>query len=335
MKSFFDRIKTKISSKTKKVGKNIEKKVEVGMTTPPEKQPSKRIWFLVVGITIAVLVLAELVFAVLIYGFKMENKTTKTAAKIIPYPAAFTSSGVVTMADFYHEKDYVNHFYSSTKQESSVNQAELDKQIVNQLIENRIVANEAIKMKYKVSDKEINDAVQKIIDSNGGQDKVEKTLQELYGLSLKQFKDLVRTQIIRDKIGKEAIEQVTVRHILIRVDQNAPQDQIDAAKAKIQTITGEIKAGLSFEDAAKKYSEDVGSNEQGGALEPFSRGEMVKEFEDVAFSQPINVVSEPVRTSFGWHLIKVEKKTGFINKSFDDWLTNLKNHSIILIFYRQ
>ena len=334
MSSIIEKFKIRLKSKSKKIEKNIETGIENEMVVPPEKQPIKRVVFIALSSIIALFVLAVLVFGIMIYGYKTENKITKTAAKIIPFPAAFTSSGVITMADFYHEKDYINHFYLATKQESSVDQKELNKQIVNQLIENRIVYNEAIKMKYKVNNKEINDSMSQIYETNGGQEKVEETLSELYNLTVKQFKELIATQLVRDKISNEAIEKVTVRHILVRVDENAAEDKVNEGKAKIEKIAEEIKGGLSFEEAAKKYSEDVGSNEQGGLLEPFGRDEMVKPFEDAAFSAPINEATKPVRTSFGFHLIKVEKRTGFIDKSFDQWLSDLKSKSIILVFYK-
>lgn len=334
MSSIIEKFKNRLKSKSRKIEKKVETGIEDEIEISPDKQPIKRTVFIILSCIIALFVLADLTFGVMIYGFKVENKVTKTAARIIPFPAAFTSSGVITMADFYHEKDYINHFYLATKQESSVDQKELNKQIVNQLIENKIVNNEAIKMKYKVSDQEINDAISQIFQSNGGQDKVETTLSELYNLSLKQFKELIATQLVRDKISNQAIEKVTVRHILVRVDENAAEDKVSEAKAKIDKISEEIKGGLSFEEAAKKYSEDVGSNEQGGFLDPFGRDEMVKPFEDAAFSAPINEVTKPVRTSFGFHLIKVEKRTGFIDKSFDKWLSDLKSKSIILNFYK-
>jgi len=332
--SFIKNLKEKIKSRTLKAEVKIEEDINKELSTPPEKQPAKRIVFIAIAIIISIFALAELAFSAMIYGFKVENKATKLAVKIIPLPAAYTSSGVITMADFYHEKEYINHFYNSTKQESGVNQKELSKQILTQLEENKIVNNEAIKLKMKISAKETDDAVNKILEANGGKDKVEQTLSELYGLSIEQFKVLVNTQLIRDKINNEAIEKVTVRHILVRVDQNAAEDKVNEAKTKIEGIANEIKGGLSFEDAAKKSSEDVGSNEQGGLLDAFSRDEMVKEFEDVAFSQPINEVSAPFKTSFGYHILKVEKKTGYIHSSFEKWLTNLKNRSIILNFYR-
>lgn len=75
-------------------------------------------------------------------------------------------------------------------------------------------------------------------------------------------------------------------------------------KAEADSIKSQIDNGTSFEAMAKKYSK-CPSGENGGDLGYFQRGQMVKEFEFAAFDLPVGKVSEPVRTEFGWHLIKV------------------------------
>ncbi|MFA9396991.1 MAG: peptidylprolyl isomerase, partial [Clostridiaceae bacterium] len=72
-------------------------------------------------------------------------------------------------------------------------------------------------------------------------------------------------------------------------------------------IKKEVAEGLSFEEAAKKYS-SCPSKEKGGDLGEFPKGAMVKEFEDAAFTLPLGTVSEPVKTQFGFHLILVVDK---------------------------
>ena len=138
--------------------------------------------------------------------------------------------------------------------------------------------------------------------------------------------------MLRDKLDQDLIARVTASHILVRVDKNAPEDQVAAAKAKIDGYLAEIKGGVDFAEQATKHSEDVGSAESGGALEPFAAGEMVKEFSDVAFSTKVGEISEPVRTDFGWHIIKVEAKKGTIEKTFGDWLDDIKKKSLIIKF---
>jgi parvulin-like peptidyl-prolyl isomerase/cytochrome c-type biogenesis protein CcmH/NrfG len=107
---------------------------------------------------------------------------------------------------------------------------------------------------------------------------------------------------------KYAILEVKARHILIKVDENAPEEQVAQAKKKIEEIKKELDSGADFAELAKKYSEDTSNAGNGGDLGWFGKGVMVKEFEDAAFALDIGKVSAPVRTRFGFHLIKVEDK---------------------------
>lgn len=90
------------------------------------------------------------------------------------------------------------------------------------------------------------------------------------------------------------------------------------AEDKCQTILESILNGeKTFEDAAKEFS-TCPSGARGGDLGQFGRGQMVKEFEDVAFAAEIGEVKGPVKTQFGYHLIKVENKSEETVASFDE-----------------
>ena len=91
------------------------------------------------------------------------------------------------------------------------------------------------------------------------------------------------------------ITSVKASHILVET-----KSQADFIKSKID-------GGESFETMAKKYSK-CPSGENGGNLGYFEKGQMVPEFEDAAFELPVGKVSEPVKTEFGWHIIKVYDK---------------------------
>jgi len=275
----------------------------------------------------------ETVFAINVYAFKSKDNITRYVSKAIPYPAVFTMSGISTVSDYWMEKDYIEHFYDSTKQ-TGFNEDDLSKQILMQEAENVIIKRESIAYKVSVSQTEVDEAMSQIYEGNGGTEEVEKALKDLYGLSISEFKRLVKTQLLRDKINKDVIERVTARHILIRVEEGATEEVIQEAKNRIDSYVNEIKAGLSFEEAANKYSEDVGSNQDGGLLEAFARGDMVEEFEKVAFSTPIGEISEPFRTSFGWHILKSESKTGYVDKSFETWVSDLIDQNFVINLYK-
>lgn len=280
-----------------------------------------------------IVAIVEVGFGVMVYKFKSEDKVTRFAAKIIPYPIAVANQDIITYNEYIKEKDYIHHFYASTGQEG-IDYPAIDKEITNQLIENRLLAFQALINKTGATDEDVNIAINQIIDQNGGQDKVEKVLSDLYGLNLNQFKKLVREQLTRDKLNDKLIAKVKVSHILVRVDKAAPQDQVDAAKTKIDGYLTEINNGLIFSDAAKKYSEDTGSAEVGGSLDPFANGEMVPEFSKAAFDGKVGEIVGPIRTDFGWHIIKIEEKTGTVNKPFADWLADIKNKSLIINFLK-
>jgi len=97
-------------------------------------------------------------------------------------------------------------------------------------------------------------------------------------------------------------EQVRARHILLRIGNKNEED----VKKQIQALLNRAKAGEDFAQLAKQYSEDLASASNGGDLGYFQRGRMVKEFEDLAFSLKIGDIGGPVKTNFGYHIIKIE-----------------------------
>ncbi len=113
------------------------------------------------------------------------------------------------------------------------------------------------------------------------------------------------------------------KHIIITPEDGNNQK----ALADITAVREKIIAGMDFAEAAKEFSTGP-SGPTGGNLGAFQRGQMVKEFEDVAFNIPINEVSQPVLTQFGYHLILVEgredAKTASIEEVRDYITTNLK-----------
>lgn len=99
---------------------------------------------------------------------------------------------------------------------------------------------------------------------------------------------------------------VEARHILIKVDPNASPEDVAKAKERIENILQKAKNGQDFAELAKQFSEGP-SRDKGGYLGTFRREAMVKPFSDKAFSMKAGEISDPVRTQFGWHIIKVEK----------------------------
>jgi peptidyl-prolyl cis-trans isomerase D len=107
-------------------------------------------------------------------------------------------------------------------------------------------------------------------------------------------------------------EQTCASHILVKV-KSSPEDKEghtdEEAKKLAQAALDQVKGGADFATVAKKVSEDKGSGERGGDLSCFGRGRMVPEFDNVAFSLPAGQTSDLVKTSFGYHVIRVNSRT--------------------------
>jgi len=101
-------------------------------------------------------------------------------------------------------------------------------------------------------------------------------------------------------------EQAHAAHILIRIPANAGAEAEARAKLTAQQVAKLARSGADFATLAKKYSEDPGSKDKGGDLGWFERGRMVKEFEDAVFGHKPGEIVGPIKSQFGYHIIKVE-----------------------------
>jgi parvulin-like peptidyl-prolyl isomerase len=190
-------------------------------------------------------------------------------------------------------------------------------------------------------------------------------LNKATGFTEADFRALAETDLLRQKLYDAVTadvptteEEVRAQHILIRIvepqptptplpagqptptpDPNAQPTPVpvtaDEALARITEIKKQLDAGADFATLAKQYSEDTGTKDQGGELGWFGRGQMVKEFEDAAFALQPGQVSDPVKTQFGYHLIKVEERDPAHPidaytldqkkyEAFQQWLTNVR-----------
>ena len=121
-------------------------------------------------------------------------------------------------------------------------------------------------------------------------------------------------------------EERRASHILIASPQSAPVAERQAAKAKAEGILQAVKkAPDSFADAARKNSQDPGSAPNGGDLDFFARGSMVKPFEDTVFAQKKGDISEVVETEFGYHIIRLTDIKSAKQRSFEELKPEIEN----------
>jgi foldase protein PrsA len=200
------------------------------------------------------------------------------------------------------------------------------------LITNKVIELEAEKEKVKVTGNEIDQELTKLQESYGGEDGFVSALEqnnlsmvqvradiEYYLLAekliepeIKVSEEEMKTYFDENKESFEELEQVKASHILV------------ADEAAAKKVKEELDAGKDFAELAKQYSTDSSNAANGGDLGYFTKGEMAEEFENAAFKLTVNTISEPIKTEFGYHIIKVTDKKAGKPANFNDHKEEIK-----------
>lgn len=187
--------------------------------------------------------------------------------------------------------------------------------LLNQTIVTTLLLQEAKKSNIKTEDEEVTKVIGEI-KLPPGQDL--NTILSMQGFTLDEFEAKIKDQltiqkllnntIIIDVSDEEILEYFNKNKELLNQESsiNASHILVNSSK-EADDIIKELKKGKSFEDLAKEKSLDPGSKENGGNLGVFPKGAMVKEFEDAAFALKVGEISKPVKTTFGYHIIKVSE----------------------------
>lgn len=212
--------------------------------------------------------------------------------------------------------------------------------IVNRLIEKKLLEQAVVKNNITVTDAELDEGLTKYKEMFRTEENFTRYLSSA-NTTLDKIKDNIRFNKALDKLLEkdgpvtvteeqmkeyyeqnkaryEVKEMVKAAHILIRLKKEASEEEKAAALEKAKKIHGEAKKpNADFEQLAIKYSEGP-TGPKGGDLGFFTRGRMAPEFEEVAFAMKPNEISKPVLTQFGYHIIKVFEKKPAGQKPFDE-----------------
>src|SRR3990167_2965263 len=255
---------------------------------------------------------------------RFDNSFAQFWTKLYPYSVDVTGWHLVTLSDVVGQEKIIKYFADHSGNPLP-DRFEVDNKVISSLEEVELAQKALKQNKVKVKKQDVNDIIKKIEDENGGKDKVKELLQSLYGINLADFRQIVKEQLYKDKVRSDVLRNIKVRHVLLS-DENRAKD-----------IKGKIDRGeVSFADAAKQFSSDQGTKDDGGLIkinqdsEFISRDSgLVKEFNDIAFALTKGQVSDPVKSEFGWHIITVEDIKGNVDKSYDDYMSEIRKKVII------
>jgi len=255
-------------------------------------------------------------------------------AELVDRVAAVVNNDVITLSEVEKRAapELARVDQETTGPERAQKRAAALKRILDTMIDEKLVDNELKELKVSISDKEVDGAVDEVKKSYNLTDEQLQQAVSREGYSIAEYREQMRKQIGRYKLISEKVRknvkvsdadvqseydrmtrsegedyEVHVRHILIAVPRNASSAQVEQARRKAAAVAEEARGpGVNFAELAKTRSEGSSSSD-GGDLGFFKRGTMVPEFERVAFNLKTGEVSEPVRTQFGWHVLKLEE----------------------------
>lgn len=200
-------------------------------------------------------------------------------------------------------------------------------QIIEGLVNTELIKQEAERRNIKITDEDLKKMKEQSIESYGSEEHF-KSYMEQYNVSEKDFENMMREQLRYEKLTDELRKDIKVdeeAYYKENKDQFKVPEQVKAShilvkdEAKAKEIIKKLEDGEDFAKLAKEYSEDPGSKEKGGDLGFFSADMMVPEFSKVAFStEPGTFTKEPVKSQFGYHIIKVEEKKPAHEQTFEE-----------------
>jgi parvulin-like peptidyl-prolyl isomerase len=223
------------------------------------------------------------------------DNVKETVRETLDLPAAKVNGTAISYSAFTSDLESARHFFSGAAGAGAEmpDDEELRQGVLDRLIEQVVIEEEAKRFGVEVTQEEIDTEFQKLADAEGG-DPAEQ-INELYGWTIEEFKNKVmRYYVLEGKLA-EALA-------------NDPELSADV-EARANDVLSRLEAGEEFAAVAQEVSDDPGSVTNGGELGSFGRGIMVGPFEEAAFSLEPGETSGLVKTQFGYHIIKVTDST--------------------------
>lgn len=278
--------------------------------------------------------------------------TLAAQAELVDRVAAVVNNDVIALSEVYQraapELGRVNAERDAARRAKM--RDDVLKLALDQLVGEKLLEAEIRELNIEVSEQELESALDDVRRQNKVEpDQFEAMLRQ-EGFSIAQYRDFIRKHVARLKLvnlkvrGKVKIAdedlkveynrfsklegedpEIRARHILIKLDSKASPADVAAAEAKAKALAAEARQpGVDFIELAKQKSEGPSAND-GGDLGSFRRGVMVPEFERIAFNLKEGEISDPVRTKFGFHIIKVDERRNVAVQPFEEVKEQLRD----------
>lgn len=316
------------------------------------KKVGKEVAWRTVAVAVLIFVAAYFVLIGLAFYFSPtltgkidQSKIMQKTISLVPYPVAMVGGKFITGSRLLMNLASVQRFYENqdfSKVGMRVDFSTVDGkkrlemkggEIFSKLIDDTVIQAEAQKRGIDLTPDIIDQEVDRMLKEYGTGNALKNNLEKLYGWQLDDFKEnIVKPDLYREKL-------------VSYIQENDPT--FVAAKSKITAAQSDLKNGMSFTDAVKKYSEGESAKDL-GELGWFSADQMLPEVAITAFQLNIGQQSEIIQSGVGYHIVRVEdKKTEdginmvkvsqiFVRtKLFSDWLAETEKNYHIVVFSRE
>ncbi|NIN92934.1 foldase [bacterium] len=213
---------------------------------------------------------------------------------------------------------------------------EYKKSILDSLIDQELMLSEADRRGIKVTEKELNDRMNSIRQMFPDEKQFQDALKR-ENIEISELKENIRRQGLISKLSEEVTKglKVTEEETRKYYDENPAQfeheEQIQANhilvedEAQAKDIKDQLEKGADFAELAKKYSKDPGNKDKGGDLGLVSHGQMVPEFEEALFKLQPGDISDPVKTTYGFHIIKAGERKPAGKNTYEEAKKDVEN----------
>lgn len=285
---------------------------------------------------------------------KSEEEATPITAGSAPAsqagPAAVVEGEEISMKRYNEVVNYLQFQYMQQGQRLQGAQLEqVKEQSLELLINQEVLYQVAKNAGYSADEALVQQQLEQLKAQSGGEEQFQQGLAQR-NMSLQELKKDLRKRVVWQQYLEKEFEtkidigdadakvfyeenpdyfteqeQVETKHIIIQVDEDAPEDKVAEARKKIEEVQEELERGGDFEELAREYSEGP-SSKDGGSLGFIQRGQMVPPFEKTAFSLGTGEVSDIIRTQFGFHIVKVTERKEEQLSPFEEVKSDIVNH---------
>lgn len=296
-------------------------------------------------------------------------------AEVIDRVIAVVNGKVITLSEVAEREapllKQAAEIFSGPEREKRI--ADIRKMVSDSLIEELLLEQEVERQGLKVSEKDIDGAIDDVKKQNSLDEEGLKAALKKEGLTYEGYRAQIKTQMEKSRVINQQVrsrvnvtekeisdyyernqrmflsdEEVKISHILFQVPENSTDADIERIKKESGGVLEMARSGNDFAELAKKYSNDSSARE-GGSLGFFKRGQIMPALEREAFSLKKGEISDLVRTSYGFHIIRVDDvrealpepfesvkekirsavTTEMMEQRYKEWVEELKKTAVI------